>query len=485
MDTITLQRDTWHFDQKNRIGDISSFAEVFKGTSNDGKDVAIKRLNISAKDTGNRELDISKELIGKSFENVIQIYDAGIDSASDRYFIVMALAEKSLAKQIQESVFDEPQTIETLDQIINGLLEVDELVHRDLKPANILLHMGKWKICDFGISKFIEESTQDPTQKGNFTFEYAAPEQWRMEHATHQTDIYALGCIAHALLTGSPPFPGPDYKKQHLHDTPQKLLTSDQLNQLVWMCLKKNEKSRPTRSFVKNQLLHLSESNSISSNLSKAAFTVAEKQLKLESENVKTSTELQFRNEMKIDAFNSLDSLVDILWKNIQNDAVNAKIHGEFETEWSRKISLGNGSLTITLHNDIIAKGEFKKWGKDIVCGAYINILQLPDVNGYEGRASNLCFGDLDSSNIYRWWEICFFQQGFTTMAILPHYLNWVTSKREIDLACSEIMHIFALASTPRPIDLDYTDEFFKKWIDLLALAANCNLRRPTSLPEK
>lgn len=124
MDTIKLKKDTWQFDQQKRIGDVSTFAEVFKGFSNDGEEVAIKRLNISATDTGNRELDISKLLIEKSFDNVIQIYDAGIDSTSDRYFIVMSIAEKSLAKQIKETVNNEIETIKILYQIVNGLLEV-------------------------------------------------------------------------------------------------------------------------------------------------------------------------------------------------------------------------------------------------------------------------------------------------------------------------------------------------------------------------
>jgi len=43
-------------------------------------------------------------------------------------------------------------------QILSGLLEVPELIHRDLKPANVLFHENKWKVADFGIAKFVEES---------------------------------------------------------------------------------------------------------------------------------------------------------------------------------------------------------------------------------------------------------------------------------------------------------------------------------------
>src|SRR5439155_15126639 len=45
------------------------------------------------------------------------------------------------------------------------------------------------------------------------------PEQWRFEHATHATDVYALGCIGFFVLTGKPPFisqPEEQHQKQPL-----------------------------------------------------------------------------------------------------------------------------------------------------------------------------------------------------------------------------------------------------------------------------
>jgi len=74
----------------------------------------------------------------------------------------------------------------------------------DLKPDNILYHDGKWKIADFGIARFVEEATASNTLKEFLSPWYAAPEQWRLERATHGTDVYALGCIAFCLLTGKP-----------------------------------------------------------------------------------------------------------------------------------------------------------------------------------------------------------------------------------------------------------------------------------------
>ena len=55
--------------------------------------------------------------------------------------------------------FSAIESIEILLTILTGLAEVGDITHRDLKPSNILLHESKWKIADFGIAKFVEDST--------------------------------------------------------------------------------------------------------------------------------------------------------------------------------------------------------------------------------------------------------------------------------------------------------------------------------------
>ena len=81
------------------------------------------------------------------------------------------------------------------------------VVHRDVKPANILLMPdGTVKLTDFGIARAVDGSGQTQTGEVLGTPHYLSPEQALGEPATGASDLYALGVVAHELLTGRRPF---------------------------------------------------------------------------------------------------------------------------------------------------------------------------------------------------------------------------------------------------------------------------------------
>ena len=104
-------------------------------------------------------------------------------------------------------------------QVCAGLAEAHALglVHRDLKPANIFVAVrgGETdvaKVLDFGLVKLTKdpgaaELSAEMTVSG--TPMYMAPEQAVGDRAIDaRADIYALGAMMYACLTGQPPFTG-------------------------------------------------------------------------------------------------------------------------------------------------------------------------------------------------------------------------------------------------------------------------------------
>ncbi|MFO0617951.1 MAG: serine/threonine-protein kinase [Polyangiaceae bacterium] len=86
------------------------------------------------------------------------------------------------------------------------------VIHRDLKPANVFLigprDAPEVKVLDFGLSKILELSDATDTQTGTVmgTPSYMSPEQAKGERADHRADVYGVGAVLYACLTGRPPF---------------------------------------------------------------------------------------------------------------------------------------------------------------------------------------------------------------------------------------------------------------------------------------
>ena len=78
-------------------------------------------------------------------------------------------------------------------------------MHRDLKPENLLLdHNKNIKIVDFGLAKIIGPGATATEPFG--TLGYVAPEVLLKKPYTFSCDVWSLGCIIYALLSGSLPF---------------------------------------------------------------------------------------------------------------------------------------------------------------------------------------------------------------------------------------------------------------------------------------
>jgi WD40 repeat protein len=137
------------------------------------------------------------------------------------------------------------------------------VLHRDLKPANVVVDLeGRVRVLDFGLAKILGDDgahddkgpMPEPWRTGlQGTPSYMAPEQWRGEAASGQTDVWALGVILFELATGEVPFVAEDVRA--LADVvcrggPAPGLTTrgvpSEVADLVAQCLARAPADRPT-----------------------------------------------------------------------------------------------------------------------------------------------------------------------------------------------------------------------------------------------
>ena len=127
------------------------------------------------------------------------------------YFLVTELCEGlDLHRLVQvRGPLPESQVRPIVGQLARALEYVHAcgLVHRDLKPANVMVtHDGQVKLTDFGLAMPVvaadDGQTRIADQALTGTPAFMAPEQLSGGALDHRTDIYALGCLIHDLLTG-------------------------------------------------------------------------------------------------------------------------------------------------------------------------------------------------------------------------------------------------------------------------------------------
>jgi serine/threonine-protein kinase len=145
-----------------------------------------------------------------SHPNIVAVHDLGVDEKSGAPYIVMEhVAGVTLATVLQEQPqLPIAQALEIVEQVAEALEEAHRngIVHRDVKPANVFLDArGRVKVGDFGIAR-LPDSELTETGIGLGTPGYIAPEVLRGGKADARADVFALGVLAYALLTGRRPF---------------------------------------------------------------------------------------------------------------------------------------------------------------------------------------------------------------------------------------------------------------------------------------
>jgi len=141
--------------------------------------------------------------------HVVPIHDYG--EIDGQLYLDMRLIEgtdlDALLKRF--GPLEPPRAVAIIRQIASALdaAHAAGVMHRDVKPQNILITRDDFAyLVDFGIASATtdERLTQLGTAVG--TWKYMAPERLSNDEVTYRADIYALTCVLHECLTGSPPY---------------------------------------------------------------------------------------------------------------------------------------------------------------------------------------------------------------------------------------------------------------------------------------
>jgi serine/threonine-protein kinase len=197
----------------------------------------------------------AQKAAGLRHPNIVTVHH--VAQHNGQYFFVMDYIEgKSLADLISERRLSSDEAVQCLKTIADAIhyAHQRQILHCDLKPANILIdNEGKLYVTDFGLAKRLgEDGNYVPRSVGGGTATYMAPEQVMGDELTTATDIYGLGGILYALLTGSSPFRGESLQQtlrrvREESPMPPRVRNPEvdkDLEAVCLICLKKNKDER-------------------------------------------------------------------------------------------------------------------------------------------------------------------------------------------------------------------------------------------------
>lgn len=209
-----LEAATHNFHEDNKVGK-GGFGAVYKGTTDDGKQIAVKKMSFTnerSREFMTKQFDNEKLLAEVQHLNLVNLLGY-CEQGSERFLVYEYLPNESLDKFL----FD-PKERKRLDWhkrsniilgIARGLLYLHQdsrvrIVHRDIKATNILLDDElNPQIADFGTAKiFPEDKTHVIATSVVGTFGYMPPEYVMWRQISLRNDVYSFGILLLEILTG-------------------------------------------------------------------------------------------------------------------------------------------------------------------------------------------------------------------------------------------------------------------------------------------
>jgi tRNA A-37 threonylcarbamoyl transferase component Bud32 len=192
-------------------------ARVYAAQDARGREVALKRLKRAASDDPlasarlEREAAVLREL---DHPGLVRVLDQGRDAMDRSYLVLERVNGPSLATRIERDGAMTPnEAWRIVRQVALALRAAHAagVLHRDLTPANVLIdERGRARLGDFGLA--LRTTSAEPRLSqdgaGTGTPAFMAPEQWWGAALDVRTDVYGLGGVLYACLSGRPPWHG-------------------------------------------------------------------------------------------------------------------------------------------------------------------------------------------------------------------------------------------------------------------------------------
>ncbi|KAJ1408508.1 Serine-threonine/tyrosine-protein kinase, catalytic domain [Sesbania bispinosa] len=284
-----IQQATNDFDPNLLIGE-GGFGNVYKGTLENGKTVAIKVANPESRQGLNEFHNEIELLSGLRHQNLVSLVGCCSED-SELILVYNFMANGSLSSHLYGRDFvplSWKQRLEICIGAAKGLCYLhigarQGVIHRDVKAANILLDENLVpKVADFGISKkgpLLDKSHVTTNVKGSFG--YVDPEYFRTKYLTKKSDVYSFGVVLIEVICGKPALDDARPTQQmnlalwalscHGKGTFYEMMdpylsgkvnmdSLKKVSELAWKCLEERRVNRPPMGYVLCELeeaLHL------------------------------------------------------------------------------------------------------------------------------------------------------------------------------------------------------------------------------------